>query len=33
MPLIVMLYVFMDIPRSVFSMNIFHSVSGYKKYI
>jgi len=33
MPLIVMLYISMDIPRSVFSMNILHSVEWYKKYI
>lgn len=33
MPIIVMLYVSMDIPRSVFHMNILHSVEGYKKYV
>jgi hypothetical protein len=33
MPLIVLLYISMDIPRSVFTMNILHSVKEYKKYI
>lgn len=33
MPLVVMLYVSMDIPRSVFTMNVLHSVPKYKKYI
>lgn len=33
MPLIVMLYITMDIPRSVFNMNILHSVKWHKNYI